>query len=275
MSWWVGRIFLWSEALEESNEGDSAWYKPTWYRIFCLAVLFYASSVALVFFVLYSRMLQYGGWTTLAGKLSVEVLHVKSGTTEDILRNRYCNNDIIGHVTSKNNLDFWPDVLFPALIFIAGGIWGGYLIYRNFSESSNAKRAQFLFTEPDHYRFRPKFFTEGVLNGWINSGLAISYLLSVVSVLVLSYNLQVTAPFVWYEDDVSGGSNDYGTESWEESARFLSHSNGYWYAVSQPICVNSFGTPLGVHEYYRSIMAIPDKNAVDVRLVDADRDRPK
>ena len=43
LSWWVGRIFIWSGWYEESANRASAWYKPswlTWNKVLCLAALF-------------------------------------------------------------------------------------------------------------------------------------------------------------------------------------------------------------------------------------------
>ncbi len=74
-------------------------------------------------------------------------------------------------------------------------------------------------------------------------------------------------------------SGRQGTESEEGSARLLSHSGGYWYVISQPICESVSGKPYKEREdgsyderepyYYRSIIVIPEKNVVDAEIVDS------
>jgi len=260
-SWLVGRILLWSE---EPAQGASAWYEPSRQKVFRLAALSCASLAAGALFVLYSRMLHNGS-------LAIGQLRRFTQYQADLLAKRECSDQVIDWVRYRHNLDFWPDQMVPSLVFVTGGILGGYLMYRGFVGRTRSTRPS---RELD-YRFRFRFFKEGVLRGWIYPGLIASYLVSVLSVLTLAFFLHVSLPFVYWVYVGPAASDELGTESGESIAggttssgknagglaRFLSHSEGYWYAVSVPIC--TYQTP-----YYRSIIAIPDRNAADVQIVE-------
>lgn len=268
-SWLVGRILLWTEV--------PARIVSTRDKILRFAALLGLSLSAGVFFILYSRVLH-------SGYLSVQTTSPNIGVDFALLRNRDCSRWVINYLEQKDNLDYWPDTVLPALLFITGGLVGGYLMYRSYRRFHDNLRAEVRTEE-----LRPKielysvlyqpsrfftFFREGVVDGWIYSGLVATYLLSVTSVVVLAFFLQVTLPYMWYTTTVAvdQGSMRQGTESGEGAGRLLSHSNGYWYVISQPVCRSASGKPYkkqGERQYhYRSIMAIPDRNAVDVEILD-------
>lgn len=251
-SWSVGRVFLWTE----ERPGR---------RILRLALLLVASLVAGIFFVLYSRLLH-------SGQLSIQIVSTNIGSDSVHLRNRQCSQWVIDNLALKDDLNSWPDIVLPASIFIAAGVLGGYLIYRSFRDRTNMEETHLSTGD---YRFRFRFFKEGVSDGWINLGILTTYVMSVVSVVALAYFLQVTLPYMWYTSTVAEdqGSNRQGTESGEGAGRLLGHSNGYWYVISQPVCTSSvtgesYESQGEERKYYRSIIAIPDKNAVDVQIID-------
>jgi len=268
----VGKTFL---VNEKPVVQVSIWDNPSWWYRGRVASLVRTSLVAGVVFLIYS-----GVWHS--GKLLLLPSNEGPPVNAGVLSDRGCSRQIVKIMTQKNDLAIWPEVVLPASVFIAGGILGGYLIYRRFSESLNAKGIQ---SKTDHYRFRSKFFIEGVLDRWILSGLTATYLMSVAAVVVLAYFQPFTLPYLWYKSTVAEnqGSKIQGSESGEGAGVFLSRSGGYLYAISLPICENSSGiayrkTAKSAETkeekerlrkyYYRSIMAIPEKNVVDVELVD-------
>jgi hypothetical protein len=169
---------------------------------------------------------------------------------------------------------FWYKQLLPASIFAAGVLVGGYSIFRNFCKYQNLPRWE-RKKENYEYRLRPSFFKDGLLDGWLPFGLFLTYTISVIAVLVLAFFLPVTLPYMWYSipastNNPTTSADNYrqGTPTYEEAGRLLGHSNGYWYAISHPICYSSSGTRFTkTNEYYRSIMAIPDKNVKDVEVL--------
>ena len=234
----VGHILLRYE-----NRTDTGRFVP-WGMVVELAVV---SLVALVLYVLYSRILAAGriSWSAIAG-----------------LQSNECRDNALRH-----QLNLWPDSLPPAFIFVLGVLLGGFVIYGSCLEyrqraNANERRSSVVAPRPSGiHRFliriwtligRPfRFFVEGVTQRWILPGLTVAYIFAICASLWLAWATPAFMPYVNFgfanavseeqllaEDppaaDSSGGPDEqpfYAAEppTQPTSDRYLSHAEGHWH----------------------------------------------
>jgi hypothetical protein len=161
-------------------------------------------AMTLILYVLYSRILAGGRVTRLVieGKKSTE-----------------CRDNALRH-----QLDFWPDSLIPALLFFAGSLWGGWLVYRsyqNYRESVYANQRDYPAVD---YRLRLGFFNRGVTQRWILPGLMAAYAVSIVASLILAMYTPAFMPYMTY-----GPTQEYHGDKEPTHNRFLSQAEGQWH----------------------------------------------
>jgi hypothetical protein len=163
------------------------------------------SLLIFMFYIAYRRIVAGGrpSLFTLRGRLSTE-----------------CPQDKV----AWHQLQLWPDSLVPASIFLAGCLWGGWLIYRSYQDYRRRTYADRLLPYPAAERHLGNAIFAGVTEGWILSGLAIAYTFSVFASIVLAWNTPAFVPFMTYGDTVEHHGKPKPTEN-----AFLSHSEGQWY----------------------------------------------
>jgi hypothetical protein len=175
------------------------------------------SSVAVpVLYVLYGRVLAAGrlSWEAILGKHSAE-----------------CFEEAMRH-----QLNFWPDSLIPATIFVLGGVWGGRLIYDSYSAYCGKPFAEKQPYPVADYGLKSvlgffaggtfRFLYKGITQRWILPGLTVAYVFGIAASLVLASATPGFMPFMTY------GSNVYAPE--QETTlgdRFLSYSEGRWHFI--------------------------------------------
>jgi len=199
LSWIVGRI------LQLKNSANSSSF---YHKLISYVSLSFLSLIALLVYILYSRVLAAGKFSCIAivGKPSGESL-------ANALRHQ---------------LDLWPDSLIPAIIFLAGGLLGGFLLYRSYRKYRDCRRTRIVqqLYPKDDFRLRPRFFIKGITEGWIYSGLVTAYLSGILAALVLAFYIPSFLPFVTYGETVK-----YPGKHEPEKDRFLSHLEGHWYYI--------------------------------------------
>lgn len=157
-----------------------------------------------VLYVLYSRIVA-------AGRFSPAILGSKP--TE-------CLEEALRH-----QLNLWPDSLICASIFVAGGLWGGWLMYRSYrryrqSVSVNEGRGPVV-----DYRARGilRFLVRGITQGWILPGLGAAYAFGLFASLMLAWYTPAFMPLLTY-----GATPEYRGKEEPNVNRLLSHEDGSW-----------------------------------------------
>ena len=158
----------------------------------------------ILLYVLYSRIVA-------AGRFSPAILGSKpDGCLEEALRHQ---------------LNLWPDSLVCALIFVAGGLWGGWLMYGSYrryrrSVSVNEGRGPVV-----DYRVRGilRFLVRGITQGWILPGLGAAYTFGLFASLMLAWYTPAFMPFLTY-----GATPEYRGKEEPNINRLLSHEDGSW-----------------------------------------------
>ena len=170
------------------------------------AELIVISLLILFLYSVYSRIVAAGRLSLFAfrGRLSTE-----------------CNPDKV----TWHQVELWPDALVPALIFLVGCVWGGWLIYSSYQAYRWRIYANRHRSPPAERRLGNSIF-EGVTEGWILSGLAIAYMFSVIASIALAWNTPAFMPFMTYGDTVEHHGEPKPTEN-----AFLSLTEGQWYFV--------------------------------------------
>lgn len=250
-----------------------------WVMVVELAVV---SLVALVLYVLYSRILATGrmSWSAIAGLQSDE-----------------CRANALRH-----QLNFWPDSLPPAFIFVLGVLLGGFVIYGScldYRERANANERHSSVAAPhprSTHRFliglwiligRPiRFFVEGVTQRWILPGLTVTYIFAICASLWLAWATPAFMPYVNFgfanavsdeqlraEDtqeqpaaDGAGGPDEqpfYAVEppTQPTSDRYLSHAAGHWHFLHRGESTE------GTREY--RVISLREYEVSYARVVDA------
>jgi len=176
----------------------------------CLLVtkLIMLLAVTLILYISYSRILA-------GGRISWFVIRGRKSTECDLVQ------------AHRHQLNLWPDSLFPALVFIVGCSLGGWLIYRSY-ESHRKSVDEIRYRSPlEDYRLRPEFFKRGVTAGWILSGLATAYVVSVLASVLLAAYTPAFMPYMTY-----GSTIQYQGGKEPTNNRFLSHAEGQWYSCT-------------------------------------------
>jgi hypothetical protein len=192
----------------------------------------FVSLIALILYVLYSRLLA-------AGRLYGRAIFGREPTE--------CRLEALRH-----QLDLWPDSLIPAGIFVAGGLWGGWLIYKSYQKYRHSRSANMGQYSVADYSLRPGFFSRGITQGWILSGLTVAYLSGIVASLVLTWFTPGFVPFATYGETVEYPGKEPTTD------RFLSHAEGHWYFLHRI-------EPEGGEREYR-ILALREGTVTYVRI---------
>jgi hypothetical protein len=230
------------------------------------------SSIALVLYVLYSRILAAGrvSWLGIAGSQSNE-----------------CRDNAMRH-----QLNLWPDSLVPASIFVLGILLGGLLIYGahfEFSQRSSVVGWRYPVVEgrlrgvPDFFsrlwslaRSTVGFFIRGVTQKWILPGLTVAYVFGVAASLWLAWSTPAFMPYVNFgftsavsdaqpvPEESSGEQGLFYTKeppSQPTSDRFLSHADGHWHFLHRG------KSPAGKREY--RVISLQEGEVSYARVVDA------
>jgi hypothetical protein len=170
------------------------------------AKLVLVSVLTLVLYVLYSRMLS-------AGRVFGPAILGQEPTE--------CREEALRH-----QLNLWPDSLIPALIFVAGILWGGWLMYRSYrryrqSVSLNEGRGPVA-----DYRLRStlRLLVRGITQRWILPGLVAAYTFGIVASLVLALYTPAFMPLLTY-----GGTPEYRGGKEPTHNRLLSYTDGNWH----------------------------------------------
>jgi len=221
----VGQMFLWhddSGAVSRFVHGRRLGAKLAF--VFVLTLLLY---------VLYSRILA-------AGRFSPAVFGSKP--TE-------CQEEALRH-----QLNLWPDSLVPAFIFVAGGLWGGWLMYGAYRRyRQNVSVNEGLGPVVDHrIRGTLRFLARGITQGWILPGLLAAYAFGIAASLMLAWYTPAFTPLLTYGDTL-----EYrGTEEPSHN-RLLSHADGSWHFLHRK--------RVGDEREYR-IVSLADGEAKFVRV---------
>jgi hypothetical protein len=158
----------------------------------------------ILLYVLYSRIIAAGRFSpALLGSKPTECL-------EEALRHQ---------------LNLWPDSLMCALIFVAGGLWGGWLMYgayRRYRQSVSVNEGRGPVVD---YRARGilKFLVRGVTQGWILPGLGTAYAFGLFASLMLAWYTPAFMPLLTY-----GSTPEYQGKQEPNVNRLLSHEDGSW-----------------------------------------------
>jgi hypothetical protein len=200
----ISQILLWWRKNTAGN--------PSERRVVAVVVLLGGSVIALVLYVLYSRMLSAGrvAWLSVVG------LHSCEGRDEAL----------------RHQLNFWPDSMVPALVFVVGGWLGGLLTYRLYPTPFSQK----LFSVASI-----RFFGKGIMQRWILPGLTVAYLCGIVASLVLAWFTPGFLPYVNFgfvdavpdKQPAAEEQPFYAVEPKKQptSDRYLSYSDGHWHIL--------------------------------------------
>jgi hypothetical protein len=228
-------ILLWDE-----NTTDAGRFRR---RILAVGLTLGFLVTALVLYVLYSRMLAWGrmSWSAIVG--------VQTGE---------CRDNALRH-----QLNFWPDSLIPAAIFVLGVFLGGLLIYESYHRyhqglSAESTQAQTVHQHPGLILMFLRgawsfgkgsliFFVRGVTQRWIWSGLLTAYIFGIVASLWLAWATPAFMPYVnfGFSSPISDGqpaahsSGESETQPFYDvepptqptSDRYLSHAEGHWHFI--------------------------------------------
>jgi hypothetical protein len=170
------------------------------------AKLAFVSILTLLLYVLYSRLLA-------AGRVFRQAIFGSKPTE--------CQEEALRH-----QLNLWPDSLVPAFVFVVGGLWGGWLMYRAYrryrqSVSVNEGRGPVV----DHrVRGTFRFLVRGITQGWILPGLAAAYTFGIAASLMLAWYTPAFMPLLTY-----GPTPEYQGKVEPSHNRLLSHSDGSWH----------------------------------------------
>jgi hypothetical protein len=113
----------------------------------------------------------------------------------------------------------------PTLIFVAGGLLGGRLIlasYRKYRQTEYERLG--LYPETGYNGLR--FFSNGITQGWLLSGLVVAYITAITAALFLVYLMPGFMPFMDY-GKVTGLISERG----EHPDRYLSFAEGRWHVI--------------------------------------------
>ena len=204
----VSQILLWRGNHEGANH-PGRWFVA-------VGLTFGVSLIAVVLYVLYSRMLAAGriSWLAING-----------------LQSNECRYNALRH-----QINLWPDSLVPALVFVLGGWLGGLLIYRSYR-----KYLRGVLFPVAEYRLRDifRFFAEGITQRWILPGLTVAYLSGIAASLILAWFTPGFMPFVNFgftdavpdKQPAAEEQPFYATEPKKQptSDRFLSYAEGHWH----------------------------------------------
>jgi hypothetical protein len=183
----------------------------------------------------------------------------------------------------------WPITLAPMLGYFLGCLVGGCLISRDFrramdakmarQEDSRRREAEEALPEPRSpsspgvlkrawHAFRrtretyPLAFITGLRERWFLWGLAVAYVVSIASVLLLSpFQEEPSLPRVSYDDP-----EDF---SREVGLLLSHHADGRWYILHSDVTANP-ETFEAEGQWDTELLAIPDDVAGDVRFLRAD-----
>lgn len=203
LSWKVSRILCMHEDSRRNEDRPDSVY-PARSPVLAAKVALW-SLIALVLYVLYSRILA-------AGRVSCLAIFGRQFNESEAEARRH-------------QLNLLPDSLLPAMVFVFGGVWGGYLIfgaYQRWRKQEYSKEGQY---PPADYRLLP-FLDKGVTQGWILRGLVAAYGCSILASLVLAWATPAFMPFMHYNAGIEA------TERGDVSDdRYLSHFAGRWYVL--------------------------------------------
>jgi len=170
------------------------------------AKLAFVFALTLLLYILYSRILA-------AGRVFGPAIFGSKPTE--------CQEEALRH-----QLNLWPDSLVPAFIFVAGGLWGGWLMYRDYrryrqSVSVNEGRGPVV----DHrVRGTFRFLVRGITQGWILPGLLAAYTFGIAASLMLAWYTPAFMPLLTY-----GDTPEYQGKAEPTHNRLLSHADGSWH----------------------------------------------
>lgn len=170
------------------------------------AKLAFVSVLTVLLYVLYSRQLA-------AGRVFGQAIFGSKPTE--------CQEEALRH-----QLNLWPDSLVAAFIFVAGGLWGGWLMYRAYrryrqSVSVNEGRGPVV----DHrVRGTLRFLVRGITQGWIVPGLVAAYTFGIAASLTLAWYMPAFMPLLTY-----GATPEFQGSEEPSHNRLLSHADGSWH----------------------------------------------
>ena len=126
----------------------------------------------------------------------------------------------------RHQLNLWPDSLVPALIFVAGSLWGGWIMYgayRRYRQSVALNEGRGPVTD---HRLRGTFrlLVRGITQGWILPGLMAAYAFGIAASLMLALYTPAFMPLLTY-----GGTPEYRGEEEPSHNRLLSYTDGNWH----------------------------------------------
>jgi hypothetical protein len=193
----VAQIFL-----RHDNSGVS---RPRFVRGRSLGVKLALVSIStILLYVLYSRIVA-------AGRFSPAILGSKP--TE-------CLEEALRH-----QLNLWPDSLVCAFIFVAGGLWGGWLMcgsYRRYRQSVAVNEGRGPVVD-NRARGVLRFLVRGITQGWVLPGLGAAYTFGLFASLMLAWYTPAFMPLLTY-----GDTPEYRGKEEPNVNRLLSHEDGSW-----------------------------------------------
>jgi len=162
--------------------------------------------LTLVLYVAYSRTLS-------AGRLLGPAILGRKPTE--------CREEALRH-----QLNLWPDSLVPALVFIVGGLWGGWLMYGAYRRYRQGVALNEGRGPVADHRLRGtlRLLVRGITQGWILPGLAAAYTFGIAASLVLALYTPAFMPLLTY-----GGTPDYRGGEEPTHNRLLSYTDGNWH----------------------------------------------
>jgi hypothetical protein len=222
----VGQILL-----RHENRTNSSPFRR---RLMRVVKLGFACVMALLLYILYSRILS-------AGRVACEAIVGR--------QSKEPRDEALRH-----QLNLWPDSLIPALILVAGGLFGGWLMYKSFRryrQSSSVSEGQDPAID---YRLRSifRFLVRGITQGWILPGLTAAYIFGIAASLVLAWSTPGFMPFATYGETVEYPGQEPTTD------RFLSHTEGHWHFLHR------VQTEAGEREY--RVLALRESAVTYVRI---------
>jgi len=242
-------------------------------RVLAVGLTLVSLTIAFVLYVLYSRMLAWGkmSWSAIVGLQSDE-----------------CRDNALRH-----QLNFWPDSLIPAVIFVFGVFLGGLLTFesyqryrrRLFADVPQASTAdqhmgsilRFLNGAWLFVKGRFVFFVRGVTQRWIWSGLLTAYVFGIIASLWLAWATPAFMPYVNFgftspisdEQPTADNSGEPETRPFYDvepptqptSDRYLSNADGHWHFIHRG------ASEAGKREY--RIISLREDQVSYARVVDA------
>jgi hypothetical protein len=196
----VALTWLVSQLLCSHSDREGWGSLRRWHGLAAKLVL--VSALAFVLYVLWSRIL-------IAGRVSCSA----------IVGRRYLEPPV---EAMRHQLNLYPDSFWPSVIFVFGGLIGGMLIllaYRKYREI--VYQDEGVYPETGYNGIW--FFSNGITQGLLLSGLVVAYCTGIVASLLLVGLMPAFMPYMTYGDSLE--------DPVDHENRYLSHTEGRWYVI--------------------------------------------